>query len=79
MMKRKPRVETDPAVAELETRLADVARSIARLLTQPTYDEAELAALDERADQLRREIVEARGPQVDYDGYAGPRPLLSGG
>jgi len=74
-----PKTDVDPAVAELEARLADVARSIARLLTQPRYDPAELAALDGRAEELRRQIVDARGPRPDYDGYGGPRPLLSGG
>ncbi|HET7460004.1 MAG TPA: hypothetical protein VFJ82_02105 [Longimicrobium sp.] len=78
-MRKMPKMEVDPAVAELEARLADVARSIARLLTQPRYDEAELADLDGRAEELRRQLVEARPPQPDYDGYGGPRPLLSGG
>lgn len=73
------RTEPDPAVAELERRLAEVARSIARLLTQPRYDEAELAELDVRAEELRRQIVDARPPQPDYDGYGGARALLSGG
>lgn len=38
--------------------LAEVARRIARLLSQPRYDEAELAELDVRANALRARVRE---------------------
>lgn len=46
--------DRDAAVNEL----ADVARRIARLLSQPRYDEAELAELDVMANALRARVRE---------------------
>lgn len=70
-----------PGASELEDQLAAVARSIAKLLTQPRYDEAELAELDIAAQRLRERIREAR-PQRDFDAHAELRfggRLVSGG
>lgn len=72
----------DEHVAELELELARVARSIARLLLQPRYDEAELAELDVRARELRERIRSAAPPRRSEPEistwYAGSR-LISGG
>ena len=51
-------------LAKLQDELATVARSIARLLSKPRYDEAEL---DVRAAALRRAIRERR-PMREWDG-----------
>ncbi|HEX6749882.1 MAG TPA: hypothetical protein VF092_21495 [Longimicrobium sp.] len=42
--------------------LAGVARAIARLLLRERYDEAELAELEVRRDELRREIATHQEP-----------------
>ncbi|HEU4562081.1 MAG TPA: hypothetical protein VFS20_29910 [Longimicrobium sp.] len=55
-------------LAELNEQLAAVARKIAKLLTQPRYDEAELAELDVEANRLREQIRQAR-PVVEPDRY----------
>jgi hypothetical protein len=61
----------------LERELADVARQIATLLTQPRYEEAELAELDARAKELREQIDALKAParQAICDGRS---PLVSG-
>ncbi|HET7463616.1 MAG TPA: hypothetical protein VFJ82_20345 [Longimicrobium sp.] len=47
---------TDTELSALQDELAEVARSIARLLLKPGHDPAELAALDARARKLRARI-----------------------
>jgi hypothetical protein len=69
--------ETAIAVAELHARLAGVARAIAKLLVKPRYDEAQLAELEVQARSLRRQIEQARGPQIDHEVF-GSR-LVPGG
>lgn len=44
----------------LEEELAAVAREIAGLLLRPEHDEAEVAALDERAGVLRQQLAGIR-------------------
>ena len=65
-------------IADLEDRLATNARKIALLLTQPRYDEAELAELDAIGRELRQEIRDARPVIVRPDVLTGSR-ILSGG
>lgn len=47
-------------MTDLTHELASVAKDIARLLVQPTYDKTELARLDRRAAELRARIREAQ-------------------
>jgi hypothetical protein len=68
----------DPDVAEMEEKLASVARSITMLLTQPRHDEAKLAELDAAASTLRERILAARPPLNPPDLVTGIR-LTSGG
>src|ERR1044071_435685 len=60
--------DTAEQLAGLHEQLARVARKIAKLLTQPRYDEAELAELDVEANRLREQIRQAR-PVVEPDRY----------
>jgi hypothetical protein len=46
-------------LARLNEELASTAREVARLLTRPRYDEAELAELEVRARKLRAAIGRA--------------------
>lgn len=46
-------------VSRWKDELAEVALSAARMLTNPRYDEAALAELDARAEELRRQIRNA--------------------
>lgn len=46
----------EPALAELQEQLADVARDTARLLVQAQHDRADVQALDGRARALRERI-----------------------
>jgi hypothetical protein len=75
----------DADLPRLRESLAGVATSIARLLTRPRYDEAELAELDVRARDLRARIrhaeaalLEQREPELVLSGDGGTR-LYSGG
>jgi hypothetical protein len=61
--------DTADRVAEWQEQLAEVARKTARLLTQPRYDEAELAELDVSATRLREQIREARPVVEPLDRY----------
>ena len=68
---------------ELNVELANVARSIARLLVAPTHDKAELARLDRRAAELRARIREAQLAQeaarpVELRSLESPARYLSG-
>jgi hypothetical protein len=74
-----PRSQEGAAEAErLRDELANVARSIARLLLQPRYDEAELAELDVRARDLRQKLARAT-PRHDEGPPELRLPLSYGG
>ena len=51
---------THTELTALQDELAEVARSIARLLLKPGHDPAELAELDRRAKTLRARIQDVR-------------------
>ena len=60
--------------------LADVTRRIAHLLSQPRYDEAELAELDVRATNLREQVRQREEePRLASERWDGQRCSGSGG
>ena len=70
------------ALAELQERLAEIARETARLLVQPQHESADVEALDGRAAALREQIS-AIQPQTSsaepVELRRGGSGLLSGG
>lgn len=67
------KAESDAKVLALNEELAAVARAILRLLTDPEHDEAQLAELDARAKELRREIRREEDRWIDLIDARGPR------
>jgi len=63
---RRPEPER---LSALHARLAGVARAIAKLLVTARYDEARLAELEVEARSLRRQIEQARGPEIDHEQF----------
>jgi uncharacterized protein involved in exopolysaccharide biosynthesis len=64
------KAESDAKIRDLNGELAVVARAILGLLTQPEHDEQELAALDARRKELRRQIRQEEDRWIDMpDGH----------